>query len=63
MEDVRLHSSPASGPPHRTGYLRWVSRGTTLLVLFGLGVAVGPALHRWLTDRESIQAWVLALGP
>jgi len=63
MEDVRLHSSPASGTPHRTGSLRWVFRGTALLLLFGLGVAVGPALHRWLTDRETVQAWVLALGP
>ncbi|MBO9371575.1 MAG: TVP38/TMEM64 family protein [Chloroflexi bacterium] len=64
MEGVRFHSPPpASGPSHRTGYLRWVPRGTTLLLLFGLGVAVGPALHRWLTDREAVQAWVLALGP
>jgi len=62
MEDVRFRSS-ASGTPHRTGSLRWVARGTTLLLLFGLGVAVGPVLHRWLTDREAVQAWVLALGP
>lgn len=34
-----------------------------LLLLFGLGVVAGPALHRWLTDRDAIQSWVLALGP
>jgi uncharacterized membrane protein YdjX (TVP38/TMEM64 family) len=34
-----------------------------LLLLFGVGAATGPALHRWLMDRDAIQAWVAALGP
>lgn len=37
--------------------------GIALLLLFGLGVAVGPALHRWLTDQEALRSWMVALGP
>ncbi|MFN3761837.1 MAG: TVP38/TMEM64 family protein [Anaerolineae bacterium] len=63
-EDVRLRSVPTgSGASHRTGCLGWISRGVLLLALFGGGAVAGPALHRWLTDRDAIQAWVAALGP
>lgn len=34
-----------------------------LLLLFGLGVAVGPTLHRWFTGQEALRSWVVALGP
>lgn len=33
------------------------------LLLFGVGAAAGPTLHRWLTDRDAVQHWVEALGP
>ncbi|MGQ9709821.1 MAG: TVP38/TMEM64 family protein [Anaerolineae bacterium] len=40
-----------------------IPQGVALLLLFGLGVAVGPALHRWLTDPEALRSWMVALGP
>lgn len=36
----------------------------TLVVLFvAVGGMAGPALHRWLSNREAVQVWVTAWGP
>lgn len=32
-------------------------------MLGAAGVVAGLALHRWLADREAVQAWIVALGP
>ncbi len=64
VESARLHSSSlASGKSYRTGYLWWILRGAPLLLLFGAGAIAGPAIHRWLADRNAVQAWITALGP
>ncbi len=57
-EDVRLRSSI-----HRTESPGWICRGAFLLLLFSAGAIAGLALRRWLADRDTILAWMAALGP
>ncbi|MCS7179472.1 MAG: VTT domain-containing protein [Anaerolineae bacterium] len=33
------------------------------LLLLSAGTVAGLVLHRWLTDRQAVQSWVVALGP
>lgn len=37
--------------------------GAIILLLIGVGLVGGPALYRYLSDREAIQSWVASLGP
>ncbi len=50
-------------PPSRALTGRVLGLAVMLVLFVAAGVVAGPVLHRWLSHREAVQAWVAAQGP